>query len=114
MAKELANLRKLKDHEAAVLQREKEELSKNHNLVMSERDNVHKEIEMLTERISSANSKVCKKSPACVLLLGMSVGIFVDLNFDCSFNCTIEAPNLLTNYSIQAHLTITIGSCILM
>lgn len=38
---------------------EKDELSKNHNLVMSERDNVHKEIDMLTERIADGNAKVC-------------------------------------------------------
>lgn len=53
----MANIRKTKDHEVAILRREKEELSKNHNLVMSERDNVHKEIDMLTERISEANNK---------------------------------------------------------
>lgn len=58
LAKDLANLRKLKDHEAAVLRREKEEHYQNHSMVMSERDNVLKELESLTERISSANSKV--------------------------------------------------------
>lgn len=42
----------------SALRREKDELAKNHSLVMSERDNVHKEIDMLTERLTEANSKV--------------------------------------------------------
>lgn len=46
----------------ATVRREKEELNKNHSLVMSERDNVHKEIDMLTERLADSNSKVRFKS----------------------------------------------------
>ena len=51
-------MHKLKEHELALLRREKDELNKNHNLVMSEREKVLKEIDTLTERLSDSNVKV--------------------------------------------------------
>ena len=41
-----------------MLRREKEELNRNHELVMSERDHVHKEIDMLSEKLAASNAKV--------------------------------------------------------
>ncbi|KAF6022150.1 hypothetical protein EB796_019542 [Bugula neritina] len=58
LSNELVNLRSMKDHDYALLCREKDELAKNHHLVMSERDGVHKEIDMLNDRIAKADSKV--------------------------------------------------------
>lgn len=64
LSKEVGCLWKQKDTELSSMRREKDELAKNHSLVMSERDSVHKEIDTLSERLVHANNQVCILSSA--------------------------------------------------
>jgi len=71
--KELSAIGKMKDQEMGILRREKDELFKNHSLVMSERDNVHKEIDMLTEKLNEFVMKVLFLPVFCHLHMHLEV-----------------------------------------
>ena len=58
LSKDIVGVQKLKEQELTLVRREKEELSQDRDLVMLEREKVHKEIDMLTESLAQANSKV--------------------------------------------------------